>query len=125
MRTIRHGVLSLITLFFLFTTASFGQKISADNTARYVGNGRYDWTIFLVADEDTLRQVKYVQYTLHPTFPNPIQTIKDKGTGYPFAFKSNGWGEFSIGVKVVLKNNSTVSFDYWLRLFDKARKGRR
>src|SRR6516165_7227020 len=48
-------------------------KIS--NTSTYAGAGRWDWTIFVDADPNTLEQIDCVEYTLHPTFPNPVRKV--------------------------------------------------
>lgn len=37
-----------------------------------------------------------VTYTLHPTFPNPIRTIKQA----PFKVEEQGWGEFDIPISI-------------------------
>lgn len=99
------------------TTAAYQQDVTANNISRYIGNGRYDWTIFLVASEATLNQITYVEYTLHPTFPNPKRRVSQRqNRDYPFALSSNGWGEFNIGVKVAFNNGKVVEFDYHLKL---------
>ncbi|EMG50828.1 TAF14 Transcription initiation factor TFIID subunit 14 [Candida maltosa Xu316] len=37
-----------------------------------------------------------VTYTLHPTFPNPIRTLKQQ----PFKVEEKGWGEFDIPIAI-------------------------
>jgi len=49
--------------------------VAVANTSTYAGSGRWNWTIFIDADAATLRQIKCVEYTLHPTFPNPVRTV--------------------------------------------------
>ena len=86
-------------------------KIS--NTSTYVGAGRWDWSIFVDADPDTLRQIDCVEYTLHPTFPNPVRSV----CGHPetkFALSSNGWGTFTVKVKVQYKDGHTESAEHQL-----------
>lgn len=39
-----------------------------------------------------------VTYTLHPTFPNPIRSVKQS----PFRVEEKGWGEFDIPISVHL-----------------------
>ena len=90
----------------------WAQNIIVDNTAKYLGDGRYSWTVFLKGD---ISQVASVQYTLHPTFREPV--VSGKGTN--FAYSAVGWGEFNIVAKIYLKDKSKkpVVTNYWLRLF--------
>jgi prokaryotic YEATS domain/Caspase domain len=89
--------------------------IKANNTSRYAGQvdgqNRWDWTIFIDADQDTLSQIRCVEYTLHESFPDPVRTVCTSGT--KFALSSNGWGTFTIKIKVILKDGSqrTLSHD--------------
>ena len=101
------------------TILGVAQEIKVDNTAKYVGNGRYDWTVSIVADKSVLSKIQAVEYTLHPTFPDPVR----RGTGPRFSISANGWGEFSIKVKIIYKdrNRSPTTLNYWLRLFEKSR----
>ncbi len=80
--------------------------VAVANTSTYAGSGRWNWTIFIDADAATLRQIKCVEYTLHPTFPNPVRTVCDQ-PGMKFALSSNGWGTFTVGVKIQYKNGRT------------------
>jgi len=118
----RH--LSLIVLqlstFFVFCPAFYAQELTVDNTAKYVGKGRYEWTVFILAGDSVLNSIRYVEYTLHPTFPNPVRN----GTGRTFALSSNGWGEFNIKVRIVYKDKDREPsrINYWLQLFEKSKK---
>lgn len=90
------------------------QDISVSNTARFVTSGRYDWTIFLVADPTVLRSIASVEYTLHPTFPNPVRTVTNPAGG--FALSSSGWGEFNIFVKITFRDRRVRTLQHWLSL---------
>lgn len=66
-----------------------------------------------------LDKIKYVQYTLHPTFPNPIRVVCERGPNdqEPFALHGDGWGEFDVGVKVIFVDQEPpLSFTYHLKL---------
>lgn len=93
-------------------------RIGTDNSSKYVGDGRWDWTVFLTADDSVLSSIRYVEYTLHPTFPNPVRRVSDRGTahGRGFFLSAGGWGTFKIGVKVVFVNGSTRSLTHELKL---------
>ncbi|HEX8141180.1 MAG TPA: pYEATS domain-containing protein [Pyrinomonadaceae bacterium] len=95
----------------------------ADNVAKYVGSGLFEWTIFIRADERWLGQVSYVVYTLHPTFPNPVRTVRERGRGpYAFALSDYARAEFDIGILIVLKNGSSFEEQYHLNLIEKSKE---
>lgn len=99
----------------LFASA---QNIAIDNTARYAGNGRYSWTVFVKGDAKSLAQLESVQYTLHPTFQNPVVW----GKGANFSYSAVGWGEFNILTKIFYKDKRTpTTVNYWLRLFPRSK----
>ena len=97
-----------------------GDAIRVDNSSRFTGSRRYDWTVYLVLrDEKVLDQIEYVEYTLHPSFSNPKRRVYQRGTQKrAFPLSSNGWGEFNIAVKVVFKRGGAYETDYWLKLED-------
>ena len=81
--------------------------ITADNIAvkSKTTEKYWDWTVFIQGPEDVLDQIKYVEYTLHPTFPNPVRIVSERGL-HPYAFplRTSGWGTFTIKIKVFLKD---------------------
>lgn len=119
MKKLNATILMATLLLLIFSGVTNGQNIGANNTAKYISDGRYDWTVYILADKDTLNKISSVQYTLHPTFDPPVRTVKKLGGQYPFSISASGWGEFTIGVKVIFKDKSIASFDYQLRLFPK------
>jgi transcription initiation factor IIF auxiliary subunit len=104
--------LTLLVSGLLFTLPVSGQTMSVNNTAQYLGNGRYSWTVFLKGD---LAHVASVQYTLHPTFPEPVVW----GKGPNFAYSSVGWGEFNVLARIYYKDKlrKPTTLNHWLRLF--------
>lgn len=88
-------------------------EITTRNTAKYVGDKRWDWTVYIDTDQKTLSSIDHVQYTLHPTFPNPVREVYDPRNG--FALSSNGWGTFVIEIKVFFKDGSTKDLRHKLR----------
>jgi hypothetical protein len=117
-----HSVRTVgVGLGFAFGLASHGaaaqNNLALSNTARAVGDNRWDWTVFVQAPTQVLDRVKCVEYTLHPTFPNPVRRVCDRGAGpRAFALNSNGWGEFTIRAKVAFKDGHTQGVEYWLKL---------
>jgi transcription initiation factor IIF auxiliary subunit len=100
--------LTLLAYILVVAGSALAQEISAANTSRYVGNGRWEWTIFIKASSELLDGIKHVEYKLHPTFPNPIRRVDSQGDrSFPFGLMCKGWGTFEVGIEVVLKNGRT------------------
>lgn len=111
------AVAGAVALISLAISAEAQGTLALSNTARAVGDDRWDWTVFLQGSPQALNEVQCVVYTLHPTFPNPVRRVCDRGRGpRAFALNSNGWGEFTIHAKVMLKNGRSQNIDYWLTL---------
>lgn len=89
--------------------AQTNARITSKNIAKYVGNGRWDWTVFISGSPGTIQKVKCVEYTLHPTFPNPVRRVcQTRDRRYPFALSTNGWGTFVIGIRVEMVDGEIV-----------------
>jgi transcription initiation factor IIF auxiliary subunit len=97
----------------LQTSYAQPKALPFNNTAKYVGNGRYDWTVFVDADAATLAQIKSVEYTLDPTFPNPVRTVSKREN--KFALSSSGWGVFTMYIKVSFADGKVGNYRYPLR----------
>jgi transcription initiation factor IIF auxiliary subunit len=74
----------------------------------------YDWAVYVDEDASTLNEIEAVTYFLHPTFPDPVQTVRDPATR--FALKARGWGEFDIAARVRFKDGSVETTQYRLQL---------
>lgn len=106
-------IIGIISIIAIFPSFCMGQDIQLANTATYLGDGRYEWTVFVVAVNAALDNIKYVEYTLHPTFPDPKRVATNRDDN--FALSANGWGEFLIRAKVILKNGDIIPIEYWLQ----------
>ena len=90
------------------------------NTARLIDSrGSTDWwswTAFIEPSGDaSLDDVKYVEYILHPSFPNPIRRVRSPQDG--FALTTKGWGVFPLTARVVFKDTSknTIELEHYLQ----------
>jgi transcription initiation factor IIF auxiliary subunit len=92
-------------------------SITTGNTSRSLGGGRWEWAVFILASNDVLKQIQYVEYTLHPTFPEPIQRVTERGmeNGKGFVLKATGWGTFEIAVKIVFTNGRSRYLKHQLK----------
>ena len=89
-------------------TARFAENLMSDITIRerarraadktYNDNPAYEWSLELVAYDETIERIDYVKYHLHPTFENPTRIIRDRETN--FRLNSVGWGTFSVEIEV-------------------------
>lgn len=108
-------VLGVIAALVGFASAAVAE-ITADTTAHYVGEGRWNWTVFINAPPETLDQIKCVEYTLHRTFKKRHHKICKVGDARrPFALKAKGWGTFEIGILVHFRNESVQALSHMLR----------
>ena len=91
-------------------------KITTRNSATYAAKDRWDWTVFMEADDETLNQIECVEYTLHPTFPDPVQKVCNKGSvsGKGFFLNANGWGTFTVKMKVIFKDGEVKNLKHAL-----------
>lgn len=91
-------------------TTARGLQFNSGNIATPLEGGRWNWTVYIDGAENDLQQVKCVEYTLHPTFPNPVRTVCERGRGpYAFSHSTNGWGTFRIGLRVFLTNGNILN----------------
>jgi transcription initiation factor IIF auxiliary subunit len=110
---------TLVSMVFVGCVSVWAQNVGIDNTAKYLGNGRYNWTVFATGDAKALSEVGAVQYTLHPTFSNPVVW----GSGPTFAFSAVGWGEFNLVAKIYYKDKRRppTTINHWLHLFSNSK----
>jgi transcription initiation factor IIF auxiliary subunit len=92
------------------------------NTWNYKGDDWWEWEAFL-DDEGSgeLSNVKFVEYVLHETFPNPIRRIASPAEG--FRLKTSGWGTFDLKAFVHYKDGKKVRLQHEIQLEYKPEKG--
>ena len=78
------------------------------------GSRWFQWKVFVDAPSGELGSIEEVTYTLHPTFPNPIQIRKEKTN--KFALESSGWGEFTIRADIHFRDGHEETLTHWLNL---------
>lgn len=71
----------------------------------------YDWCVFASSEPEKLHQVRSVQYTLHPTFPNPTRITSD--LQHRFVLMTRGWGGFVIGIKAEMLDGHSETLTHW------------
>ena len=92
------------------------QPLKVRNVAQKIAPKHWKWTIFVEGSEVSLSKVRCVEYTLHPTFRDPVKLICARGTGpYAFAYTANGWGTFRIKVRVLYQDGREQKLSHDLR----------
>jgi len=91
--------------------------IQANNAAAKNYSGSWDWKIFVEGSDDVLEQIRCVEYTLHPTFPNPVQEICERGRSEDQAFvlSGNAWGAFDVKIRILLKDGGVQKLTHTLK----------
>ena len=58
----------------------------------------YQWSVEIAASNEILDKIDFVKYTLHETFPKPLQIIRNRRTN--FRLDGRAWGTFPIPVEI-------------------------
>ncbi len=74
----------------------------------------WNWAVWLEGSPEVLDQVRSVRYALHPSFPNPVQTVTERSSN--FRLEAQGWGEFAIGATVTMSDGADIPLERWLTL---------
>ena len=80
----------------------------------YRGDNYWDWSVWLEGPPAELDQIEYVEYRLHPTFPDPVRHIRNRSS--KFTLSAAGWGGFTIYVNVIFRDGSRLPISYPLGL---------
>jgi transcription initiation factor IIF auxiliary subunit len=75
-------------------------------SSTYKGEDWWEWSVWLDGPDAELDQVKEVIYRLHPTFPSPVRTVRNRKSG--FKLSTGGWGVFTIRATVLNKDGKTT-----------------
>ena len=88
--------------------------LSVRQDAISTGDGWWDWSIWLDGPDEELDQIGSVTYTLHETFPEPIQTRTNRADG--FRLQSSGWDGFTVRIRARARNGTTTDLEHPLVL---------
>jgi WD40 repeat protein len=95
---------------------SQARGLTTDNVAKSIGNNKWNWTVFVKGNELDLDSIKCVEYRLHPTFPNPVRRVCEQGNAQrPFGLSATGWGTFSIGIRVFMKDGTHQDLQHQMK----------
>ena len=88
-------------------------SLEARNWAREIEPGWWEWGVHLAGPAADLEHVRCVEYTLHPTFPNPVRMVCSRADR--FLLTARGWGTFDLKIKVLLKDGSMYPMTHSLK----------
>lgn len=81
---------------------------------RYHGDDWWTWSVWIEGSDDQLDQIDHVVYQLHPTFPEPVRTVKRRAS--KFKLKSEGWGVFTVYARVFTREGAACKLSHELVL---------
>ena len=67
-------------------------------------NDYYNWKVFLIAANSFLQSIKHIEYYLDPTYKNSKRIVKADVNNPNFTLCNNGWGEFTLRIKIVFND---------------------
>ena len=80
----------------------------------YAGEDWWKWSVWIEGQDEALNRIEFAEWTLHPTFPNPVRRISDRAT--KFRLDTGGWGVFPIFVRLQLKDGQQIKLRHQLQL---------
>lgn len=84
------------------------QDISTVNTSRRLNKDQWEWTVFINAYDQVLRNISCVEYKPQSTSTNPSKKVCARGTGnQPFAFSGKSLGTIDIYITIIFKDRQT------------------
>ncbi len=89
-------------------------SITVKQSSQYDGNDWWEWSVWIDAPTPELAAVARVIYTLHPTFAEPVRTVRTRENG--FRLDASGWGGFEIYIEVVGTDGTSRKLTHELSL---------
>lgn len=85
----------------------------------YVGQRGWEWTIYVMAEDNVLKQIECVTYTLHPTFANRVRRVcESEDVDKIFSLTASGWGTFTVEVLIAYKDGTKQRKSHQLAFVD-------
>ena len=81
---------------------------------KYEGEDWWTWAVWIDAPDEKLDLIKFVEWTLHPTFPTPVRKVEDRAS--KFRLETGGWGTFPIFARVKMKSGGEDKLKHELAL---------
>lgn len=78
----------------------------------YQGDDWWRWWVWIEGTDAELDDIDHVVYTLHPTFPQPVRTVRDRRR--KFQLETAGWGTFVVYAAAVHGSGETTHLELML-----------
>ena len=111
--------LGALAVLLAFTSEQVSQapQVRFDDTLSY-GTRGYTWRVFVGETPPVLDRIQCVEYTLDPSFPNPVRRTCKRGE--KFAISVTAWDGFRILIKIQWQNGQITAQSYMLELHKSA-----
>jgi transcription initiation factor IIF auxiliary subunit len=99
-------------------TATHNFQTYSRDIGKKGGMDFYAWCVFLQGSPEEIGRIRQIEYTLHPSFPDPVRVVED--ADHCFALESQGWGIFQVRARVTYRNKEMVRQGFSLQLGEDA-----
>lgn len=89
-------------------------EFEIQQSEEYQGDKWWKWAVWIEGSDEALDRIEYVEWTLHPTFPDPIRKVRNRSE--KFRIETGGWGVFQIRARVQTKDGSAYKLKHALSL---------
>jgi pYEATS domain-containing protein involved in immunity len=89
-------------------------KFKIEQSEEYQGSDYWKWAVWLEASKQALNRVAYVEWTLHPTFRDPVRRKNNRSQ--KFRLETGGWGQFRVHARVQTKDGESFRLSHDLSL---------
>jgi hypothetical protein len=105
----------MLNLYSSFALADEASSPTLTNREVALPDKTWTWTAYVSGNQATIGRIKCVVYTLHPTFPEPVQRVcQTKNPQYPFALTQTGWGTFNLVARVEFQDGTSANRTHYL-----------
>jgi len=95
--------------------AAPARSLGIAQTETYLGDDWWSWAVWIEGPDAELDRIAFVEYTLHPTFAEPVRTVSARRS--KFRLSSGGWGSFTVYARIYRKDGSTLRRQHELALY--------
>jgi transcription initiation factor IIF auxiliary subunit len=93
-------------------------KYAVEQFCRFVRESNeyriYSFCLFIAGTKKQIDTISEVEYTLHPSFPNPVRVSVDKERAFPL--QSEAWGGFPVYVRVFEESGGVSELEHFLSI---------
>jgi transcription initiation factor IIF auxiliary subunit len=90
------------------------QEFTIQQWEKYEGDDWWKWAVWIEGRDEALDLIDFVEWTLHPSFSNPIRKIYKRKS--KFRLETGGWGVFQIVARVQMKDGVQTKLRHYLKL---------